>query len=192
MLERAQRGGALVLGPGLGRADGAFAFARALVARASRCRSSSTPTASTPTRATWRRSRRDGADGAHAARRRARAAARRRLRRGPGAPPGARARRRAAQRRRSSCSRATTRSWPRPSGAVAVSPGGAGALATAGTGDVSRGVLARAPGRGLDPFTRRLRGRAPARAGRAHAAARAPGVDGVIARDVIEALPFAR
>ena len=46
---RRERGGALVLGPGLGRADGAQAFARDARARGARCRWCSTPTASTPT-----------------------------------------------------------------------------------------------------------------------------------------------
>ncbi len=40
-----------------------------------------------------------------------------------------------------------------PSGRVAVSPGGAHALATAGTGDVLTGVIAALLAVGLDPFT---------------------------------------
>ena len=69
-------------------------------------------------------------------------------------------------RRRSWCSRATTRSSPHPSGRVAVSRGGAPALATAGhrrrplRGD--RGV----PGQGHRSVPRRLRGGIRARRGR--------------------------
>ena len=78
-----------------------------------------------------------------------------------------------------------------PDGLVAVSPGATGALATAGTGDVLSGVLAAVLSRELDPFTAACAGvRLHARAG-IHAA-HEKGVDGVIARDVIEALPFAR
>ena len=78
-----------------------------------------------------------------------------------------------------------------PGGLVAVSPGATGALATAGTGDVLSGVLAAVLARGLEPFTAACAGvRLHARAG-IHAA-HEKGVDGVIARDVIEALPFAR
>jgi NAD(P)H-hydrate epimerase len=79
----------------------------------------------------------------------------------------------------------------RPDGFVAVSPGATAALATAGTGDVLSGVLAAMLARELDPFTAACAGaRLHARAG-IHAA-HEKGVDGVIARDVIEALPFAR
>jgi len=76
-------------------------------------------------------------------------------------------------------------------GLVAVSPGATGALATAGTGDVLSGVLAAVLSRGVEPFMAACAGvRLHARAG-IHAA-HEKGVDGVIARDVIEALPFAR
>ena len=40
-----------------------------------------------------------------------------------------------------------------PDGRVAVSPGGAPALATAGTGDVLSGVIGAMLAKGLDPFT---------------------------------------
>ncbi len=79
----------------------------------------------------------------------------------------------------------------RPDGLVAVSPGATPALATAGTGDVLSGVIATLLSRGVDPFAAACAGvRLHARAGR-HAAARL-GVDGVVAGDVVEALPFAR
>ena len=78
-----------------------------------------------------------------------------------------------------------------PGGPVAISPGASPALATAGTGDVLSGVLAAVLARDADPFMAACAGvRLRARAG-IHAA-HEKGVDGVIARDVIEALPFAR
>ena len=77
-----------------------------------------------------------------------------------------------------------------PGGLVAVSPGASAALATAGTGDVLSGVIAAILARGVDPFAAACAGvRLHARAG-VHAAGER-GVDGVIARDVIEALPHA-
>jgi NAD(P)H-hydrate epimerase len=77
-----------------------------------------------------------------------------------------------------------------PGGTVAVSPGASAALATAGTGDVLSGVVAAILARGVDPFAAACAGvRLHARAG-VHAAGER-GVDGVIASDVIEALPDA-
>ena len=78
-----------------------------------------------------------------------------------------------------------------PGGLVAVSPGATPALATAGTGDVLTGVVAALLARGVEPF------RAACAAVRLHAlaggrAAARLGVDGVIACDVIDALPEAR
>jgi NAD(P)H-hydrate epimerase len=78
----------------------------------------------------------------------------------------------------------------RPDGTVAVSPGATAALATAGTGDVLSGVLAAVLARGVEPFAAACAGvRLHARAGVRAAGER--GVDGVVARDVIEALPHA-
>jgi NAD(P)H-hydrate epimerase len=79
-----------------------------------------------------------------------------------------------------------------PDGVVAVSPGGSPALATAGTGDVLSGVIAAALAQRLDPFSAAAAGvLLHARAGRL--AARAAGaVEAVIATDVIEALGAAR
>ena len=79
-----------------------------------------------------------------------------------------------------------------PAGRVAVSPGGAPALATAGTGDVLTGVIAALLAAGLDPFT----GAAAsvwlhAQAGR-EAARRQGANEGVVASDVIAALPTVR
>jgi NAD(P)H-hydrate epimerase len=75
-----------------------------------------------------------------------------------------------------------------PGGRVAVSPGGAPALATAGTGDVLSGVVGAFLAKGVDPFT------ATCAAVFTHLragvlAARTIGADGVIASDVIAALP---
>jgi NAD(P)H-hydrate epimerase len=78
-----------------------------------------------------------------------------------------------------------------PDGRVGVSRGGAPALATAGTGDVLAGVTAAFLAKGLDPFT------AACAAVSTHVlagtiAARRVGSEGVIASDVIAALPVAR
>jgi hydroxyethylthiazole kinase-like uncharacterized protein yjeF len=78
------------------------------------------------------------------------------------------------------------------SGRVVVSPGGSPALATAGSGDVLTGVVAALLAQGLDPFV------AAAAAVWVHAeagrlAAHAVGApEGVVASDVIAALPAAR
>jgi len=79
-----------------------------------------------------------------------------------------------------------------PSGRVAVSPGGSPALATAGTGDVLTGVIAAMLAQGLEPFTAACAAVwLHACAGRAAALALGS-AEGVIATDVIEALPAAR
>ena len=162
-----ERGGALVLGPGLGRSDGALAFARELA------------------RARRRRRCVLDADGlnAHAGRARGRspraraptvltphagelgAAARRRLRRGRAR--GActtRARRRARAQAVVVLKGDDTLVAAPERRASAVSPRRAPALATAGTGDVLSGVIGALLAKGMDPFARRLRRRAPARA----------------------------
>ena len=78
-----------------------------------------------------------------------------------------------------------------PDGLVAVSPGATPALATAGTGDVLAGVTAAMLAKGLEPFEAacaavRLHARAGVRAAARH------GGEGVIASDVIEALSAVR
>jgi hydroxyethylthiazole kinase-like uncharacterized protein yjeF len=79
----------------------------------------------------------------------------------------------------------------RPDGLVAVSRGGSPALATAGTGDVLSGVVAALLAKEMDPFAAACAAvLLHAEAGRV--AARRIGSEGVIARDVIEALPGAR
>ena len=77
-----------------------------------------------------------------------------------------------------------------PSGRVAISPGGAPALATAGTGDVLSGVTGAMLAKGLSPAHAAcaavlLHLRAGQRAAEPH------GPDGVIASDVVAALPSA-
>ena len=79
-----------------------------------------------------------------------------------------------------------------PTGQVAVSAGGSPALATAGTGDVLTGVIAALLSQRLAPFAAAAAGvLLHARAGRL-AALRVGAPEGVIASDVIEALPRAR
>jgi NAD(P)H-hydrate epimerase len=78
-----------------------------------------------------------------------------------------------------------------PGGLVGVSAGGAAGLATAGTGDVLSGVVGAMLAKGLDPFAAACAAVwLHAAAGRRAATQR--GSDWVIARDVIEALPRER
>lgn len=77
-----------------------------------------------------------------------------------------------------------------PDGFVAVSPGASAGLATAGTGDVLGGVVGALLARGADPFL------AAAAAVRLHAraaglAAESLGAEGMVASDVVAALPLA-
>jgi NAD(P)H-hydrate epimerase len=79
-----------------------------------------------------------------------------------------------------------------PGGRVAISRGNSPALATAGTGDVLTGAIAALLAQGVEPFAAAAMGvQLHAQAGRE--AARALGApEGVIASDVIAALPRAR
>ena len=80
-----------------------------------------------------------------------------------------------------------------PGGLVAISPGATAALATAGTGDVLSGVIGALLSKGVDAFAAAAGGVfAHARAGKV--AATRLGADHTVAGDVIEALPeaFAR
>jgi hydroxyethylthiazole kinase-like uncharacterized protein yjeF len=78
-----------------------------------------------------------------------------------------------------------------PGGRAAVSRGGAPALATAGTGDVLSGVIGACLAQGMDPFHAACSGvYVHLTAGRV--AERRIGTEGVIAGDVIAALPQAR
>jgi len=76
----------------------------------------------------------------------------------------------------------------RPSGPVAISPGGTPALATAGTGDVLSGLIGALLAKGVDAFEAAALG-ALAHVLAARAAAERLGPDHVMAGDVIEALP---
>ena len=79
----------------------------------------------------------------------------------------------------------------RPDGLAAVNDLGAPGLATAGTGDVLSGIIGAHLAKGMDPFAAACAGvRRHAAAGRV--AADEVGAGGVIARDVIAALPRAR
>jgi hydroxyethylthiazole kinase-like uncharacterized protein yjeF len=190
VLELAARGGALVVGPGIGRSDGAFAFARELVARATvaivldadglnahagelaALTVRSAPTVLTPHEGELARLLGLDSDAVKARRlEHARAAA--------------------AQSQAIVLLKGDDTLVAEPGGVVAVSPGASPALATAGTGDVLSGVIGAMLARGMDPFAAACAGaRLHARAG--IRAAEEKGVDGVIARDVVEALPFAR
>jgi NAD(P)H-hydrate epimerase len=193
VLDAAQRGGALALGPGLGRSPGAFAFARELARRA--------PVATVL-----------DADGLNAHAGRLPELAQRE------APtvltphagelgrllelPSEEIERERLRHVRAAAQLAqavvvlkgddTLIAGPSGPGAVAVSPGASPALATAGTGDVLTGVIAALLAQGLDPFAAAATGVwLHAAAGRA--AARTVGAaEGVIATDVIAALPAAR
>jgi NAD(P)H-hydrate epimerase len=78
-----------------------------------------------------------------------------------------------------------------PGGRVGVSRGNAPALATAGTGDVLSGVIGALLARGVEPFTAACAGvELHRRAGRL--VAEQVGVEGAMAGDVIAALPSAR
>jgi hydroxyethylthiazole kinase-like uncharacterized protein yjeF len=79
-----------------------------------------------------------------------------------------------------------------PSGRVAVSRGGSPALATAGTGDVLTGVVAALLAQGLDAFTAAAAGVCLHAAAGREAARRLGAAEGVLATDVIDALVAAR
>ncbi len=79
-----------------------------------------------------------------------------------------------------------------PAGRVAISRGGSPGLATAGTGDVLTGTVAALLAQGMEPFAAAAAGvQLHAQAGR-EAARRQGAPEGVIAGDVIAALPAAR
>ena len=79
-----------------------------------------------------------------------------------------------------------------PSGLVAVSPGASPALATAGSGDVLTGVIAALLAQGLDGFAAGAAGVFLHAAAGREAARRVGAAEGVMASDVIAALPAAR
>jgi ADP-dependent NAD(P)H-hydrate dehydratase / NAD(P)H-hydrate epimerase len=188
--EAARRGGALIVGPGFGRADGSVALARELAARAEvalvldadglnahagrveTLRARRAPTVLTPHAGELGRllDVDSGDIDAH------------RLRHA----------REAAQRSGAIVVlKGDDTLVAEPEGRVAVSRGGAGALATAGTGDVLSGVTAAMLARIEDPFAAVCAAvELHRRAGRA-AATSVGAAEGVIASDVIAALPQA-
>ena len=185
-LEALERAGALVLGPGAGRSDGAFAFARELAARApvallldadglnahagalERLAQRSAPTVLTP----------HAGELGRLLERSSSEIERRRL-------PSARE----AARRANAVVvlKGDDTIVAAPDGTAAVNGLSAPALATAGTGDVLSGIIGAFLAKGLDPFAAACAGvRRHAAAGRVAAAAHGPG--GVIASDVVAAL----
>jgi len=189
VLDRVGRAGALVLGPGLGRAPGAAQLARAL-ARAAELpllldadgldahagelgslRERTAPTVLTPHAGELGRLL--GSDSAAVQARRLRSA------------------RDAASRARAVVVlKGDDTIVAHPDGHVGVSRGNAPALASAGTGDVLSGVIGAYLAKRMDPFHAACAGVfVHACAGRL--AAEGIGPEGVIARDVIEALPRA-
>jgi len=187
VLEKAGRGGAVVLGPGLGRSDGAFAFARkvarevevALVLDADGLNAHAgaleslaartAPTILTPHGGELARLLEIDGDAVAAHRLdHARDAARR-----SGAIV---------------ILKGDDTLVAEPGGRVGVSRGGSPALATAGTGDVLSGVLGAFLARGMAPFEAACAAVfAHAEAGR-RAARALDGPDGVIASDVVDEL----
>jgi len=191
VLELAARGGALVLGPGLGRSEGAGAFARELA------RSAELPLVL-------------DADGlnAHAGRASELAARRAATVLTPHAGELARLlelEHEEVDRERLRYARAASERTDavvvlkgddsliaEPGGQVAVSPGGSPALATAGTGDVLSGVIAALLAQGMEAFAAAAAGVwLHVLAGR-EAARRQGAAEGVLAGDVIAALPAVR
>jgi hydroxyethylthiazole kinase-like uncharacterized protein yjeF len=189
VLELAARGGALIAGPGIGRSDEAFAFVRRLVAEAEvalvldadglnahagdlgALAARRAPTVLTPHEGELGRLLDVDSDAVRTARlAHARAAAR------------------AAH--AIVVLKGDDTLVADPDGTVAISPGASAALATAGTGDVLSGVIATMLARGVEPFAAACAGvRVHARAGVRAAAEH--GVEGVVAGDVIAALPGA-
>jgi NAD(P)H-hydrate epimerase len=189
VLERAERSGALVLGPGLGREPGAFELAHVLARRAElpvlldadglnahagrlgALAGRRAPTVLTP----------HAGELARLLEVESSAVAARRLEH---------ARRAAAESGAIVVLKGDDTIVASPEGMAAVNRGGASALATAGTGDVLSGVIGAYLAKGMVPFHAACAGvYVHAAAGRV--AAERLGPEGVIARDVIDALPAA-
>jgi NAD(P)H-hydrate epimerase len=191
VLEASAHGGSLALGPGLGRSDGAFACARALAreadvamvldadalnahaGRLADLRARTAPTVLTPHAGELGRLLElDSSE-----------VERERLRHVTAA---------AGQAQTVVVLKGDDTLIAAPDGTVAVSPGASPALATAGTGDVLTGVIAALLAQGLQDFAAAAAGVwLHAEAGR-EAARRLGAAEGVIASDVIAALPAAR
>jgi ADP-dependent NAD(P)H-hydrate dehydratase / NAD(P)H-hydrate epimerase len=190
VLDHAQRADAIVLGPGLGRADATFEFARAVAeqvelpllldadglnahaGRLESLRHRKAPTVLTPHAGELARlldidSEEVGARRLHHARDAAQRSGAVVLLKGDDTIVAM------------------------PDGRAAVSQGGARALATAGTGDVLSGVIGALLAKHLEPLAAASAG-AWLHATAGQVAAEEHGADVVIARDVIDALPEAR
>jgi len=189
VLERAGRADALVLGPGLGRETGAFELARSLARRVElpllldadglNAHAGRLPTLAERVAATVITPH--AGELARLLESESKEIAARRL---------DSARRAASQARAIVVLKGDDTIVAGPDGRVGVSRGGASALATAGTGDVLSGVIGAYLAKHMDPFHAACAGVfVHACAGRL--AARELGAEGVIARDVIEALPRA-
>jgi ADP-dependent NAD(P)H-hydrate dehydratase / NAD(P)H-hydrate epimerase len=191
VLQYAERGGAVALGPGLGRSDGATAFARKLAREAKVAlvldadglnahagvlrdlADRNAPTVLTPHAGELARLLDlDSAEIERERLRHVRAAAQQ---------AGA-----VVVLKGDDTLIADARGW------VAVSPGGSPALATAGTGDVLTGVIAALLAQGLDGLTAGAAGVWLHTAAGREAARRQGAAEGVVASDVIAALPAAR
>ena len=191
VLDASARGGALALGPGLGRRDGAVAFARALAGKATvamvldadglnahagrlpELAARGAPTVLTPHAGELGRLLE--LDSSEIERERLRLV-------------------RAASEQAAAVVvlKGDDTLIAAPGGLVAVSPGASPALATAGTGDVLTGVICALLSQGLEAFTAAAAGVwLHAEAGR-EAARRLGSPEAVIASDVIAALPAAR
>jgi NAD(P)H-hydrate epimerase len=189
VLERAERADALILGPGLGRQDQALELARRLAARAplplvldadglnahagKLASLASRPAPAVLTPHAGELGRLLDTDSASVGARRLDSA-----------------RRAAVESRAVVVLKGDDTIVAEPDGLVGVSRGGASALATAGTGDVLSGVIGAYLAKGLEPFAAACAGvLVHARAGQL--AAERLGPEGVIASDVIAALPAA-
>jgi ADP-dependent NAD(P)H-hydrate dehydratase / NAD(P)H-hydrate epimerase len=191
VLEASERGGTLALGPGLGRGEGAVAFARELAREANvalvldadglnahvgalgELAARAAPTVLTPHAGELGRLLEVGSD----------VVERERL---------GHVRTAAEQAQAVVVLKGDDTLIAEPSGRMAVSPGGAPALATAGTGDVLTGVIAALLAAGLEPFTAAAAG-VWLHAGAGREAARRQGAaEGVLASDVIAALGAVR
>jgi ADP-dependent NAD(P)H-hydrate dehydratase / NAD(P)H-hydrate epimerase len=187
VLEACERADALVLGPGLGRADGTLEFARAVAREASLpllldadglnahagrladLAARDAPTVLTPHAGELARLLDTGSDAIEAERLR-------------------HVREAAAAANAVVVLKGDDTLVAEPGGRVGVSAGGSAALATAGTGDVLSGVTGAILAKGVEPFAAACAAvRLHTAAGRRAASLR--GADSVIARDVIDALP---
>ena len=178
--ELAQKATAVALGPGLGRGAGAAGARRALLARA-RAAGRGRRGRALPARAgDWPGPRvltpHEGELGA--------AARTRRRRRSPRTGSRPCARRRSAS-TASSCSRAPTRSSPRRAAGARRLPLGLPSLATAGTGDVLTGIVGAFLAKGMDAQL----AAAAAAVAQQRASVEAPQRFGLVASDLIDALP---